>query len=323
MKVWKDERDGTEYTHIRVPVSSTSEDRDGDHFDDDGLDDLKAGFDRADTPVYLDHGLDESGFPAYRTEDMIGRWVKGEREGDELFATAFLEPDNPKAEMLEQKLRNKMPVGFSVGFRAEDTTEKDSEGVVFHGTDLLECSAVGIPSNPDAVVASAIKSAANAEGVELTRADAAMVAERIIDSFSAAESGDQGKDTMSDTDGTSESGSEETETREVRLDEDSVERVASAIMNDTFKEFIRGAVEDAVTEALEDTTSEPDETGTEGEESEEESAEPDETASNEDEEATPRGVQTGVNTDTGDGEGEEKRTSPAERPSIGPAMGGN
>lgn len=147
-------------TRIRVPISSTSQDRDGDKFTRDGLDDLMAQLESGEVPLYLDHGLSgETGWREYRVEDMIGGWVGGEieeRDGsDMLFGIARLEPDNDQAEMLASKVENELPVGFSVGFipELESAREMDDGGLKFNVSDLLETSAVGIPSNPDAVMA--------------------------------------------------------------------------------------------------------------------------------------------------------------------------
>lgn len=144
-----------EVTEIDVPVSSLGEDRDGDRFEEDGLDDLKSQASAGTVGMWLDHGLSDQGFPDYRVQDAIGGWINAYEEDDVLRAVGHLEPDNPKAEMLESKLeKGVVPLGFSVGFIVQEAEEREdsSHGLKFRSVDLLEISAVGIPSNPDAIV---------------------------------------------------------------------------------------------------------------------------------------------------------------------------
>jgi hypothetical protein len=168
LKVWKEENDsGTEVTHIEVPVSSPSEDRDGDEFSENGLESQKSQFQSGTVGMWLDHGLSpETMFPDYRVLEQIGGW-KDSRVADdgELFATAALRPSSEEATELETMLDEGVaPVGFSVGFIVTQSEDKeDSEhGQIFHDVDLLECSAVGIPSNPDAMVSDSAMAAAKA-----------------------------------------------------------------------------------------------------------------------------------------------------------------
>jgi HK97 family phage prohead protease len=168
IKVWKEEDDsGTEITHIEVPVSSPSEDRDGDEFSEQGLEHQAAQFRSGEVGMWLDHGLStETNFPDYRVLEQIGGWKDARIDDDEqLFATAALRPSSDDAQELETMLDEEVaPVGFSVGFIVEKSEEKeDSEhGQIFHKVDLLECSAVGIPSNPDAMVSDSAMATAKA-----------------------------------------------------------------------------------------------------------------------------------------------------------------
>lgn len=168
LKVWKEENDnGTEVTRIEVPVSSPSEDRDGDEFSEQGLESQKSQFQRGTVGMWLDHGLSaETGFPDYRVLEQIGGWKDATITDDgEIRAEAALRPSSDDAQELEQMLDEGVaPVGFSVGFIVTEGEEKeDSEhGMIFHDVDLLECSAVGIPSNPDAMVSDSAMAAAKA-----------------------------------------------------------------------------------------------------------------------------------------------------------------
>ena len=159
VKVWKARlvESGPEVTLIRVPISSTTEDRDGDEFSLAGLESMLAGLKSGKIPLYLDHGFRESGARLYGALDMLGAWIDGEIEGSILYGTAFLEPDNWPAMELARKIEAGLPMGFSVGFGVIKSRSKDNGGLIFDEVSLWEVSAVGIPSNPDAVNSAAVQ----------------------------------------------------------------------------------------------------------------------------------------------------------------------
>lgn len=158
-KVWKARlvESGPEVTLIRVPISSTAEDRDGDEFSPAGLESLLAALKSGKVPLYLDHGYKESGARLYGALDMLGAWIDGEIEGGVLYGTAFLEPENWMAYELARKIEAGLPMGFSVGFGVLKSRGKDNGGLIFDEVSLWEVSAVGIPSNPDAVNSAAVQ----------------------------------------------------------------------------------------------------------------------------------------------------------------------
>lgn len=159
VKVWKARlvESGPEVTLIRVPISSTTEDRDGDEFSPAGLQSMLAGLKSGKIPLYLDHGFRESGARLYGALDMLGAWIDGEIEGSTLYGTAFLEPENWMAHELARKIEAGLPMGFSVGFGITKSRSKDNGGLIFDEVSLWEVSAVGIPSNPDAVNSAAVQ----------------------------------------------------------------------------------------------------------------------------------------------------------------------
>lgn len=153
----KDTEKADEVPHVRVPISSKSQDRDGDRFGDDGLDSMVEQLQAGEVPLFLDHGISpETGWQDYRALEAIGGWVDGEKEDDQVFGIAALDPDKEEAQDLVSTLENGVvPMGWSVGFRPTESRDADDiEGEEFADHDLLEVSAVGIPSNPDAVSAS-------------------------------------------------------------------------------------------------------------------------------------------------------------------------
>ena len=159
VKVWKARlvESGPEVTLIRVPISSTTEDRDGDEFSLAGLESMLAALKSGKVPLYLDHGFRESGARLYGALDMLGAWVDGEIEGSTLYGAAFLDPDNWLADELARKIETGLPMGFSVGFGITKSRNKDNGGLIFDEVSLWEVSAVGIPSNPDAVNSAAVQ----------------------------------------------------------------------------------------------------------------------------------------------------------------------
>jgi hypothetical protein len=101
---------------------------------------------------------------------MVGAWINGEIEGDKLYGTAFLEPGNWLGDTLIRKIDVGLPIGFSAGFWVNEAREKPNGGLIFDDVSLWEVSAVGIPSNPDAVnsaaVAAVVKSLRVKAGLE-------------------------------------------------------------------------------------------------------------------------------------------------------------
>jgi hypothetical protein len=157
-------------TLIRVPISSTAVDRDGDEFSMAGLESMAAALRSGKVPLYLDHGQLPNGTRLYGALDMVGAWIDGEIEGDKLYGTAFLEPGNWLGDTLVRKISAGLPIGFSAGFWVNEAREKPNGGLIFDDVSLWEVSAVGIPSNPDAVnsaaVAAVVKSLRVKAGLE-------------------------------------------------------------------------------------------------------------------------------------------------------------
>jgi HK97 family phage prohead protease len=118
---------------------------------------MLAGLKSGKVPLYLDHGFRESGARLYGALDMLGAWIDGEIEGSTLYGTAFLDPDSWPARELARKIEAGLPVGFSVGFGVIKSRSKDNRGLIFDEVSLWEVSAVGIPSNPDAVNSAAVQ----------------------------------------------------------------------------------------------------------------------------------------------------------------------
>lgn len=148
-------------THVRLPISSTALDRDGDEFSYEGLEDERDQINSGKVPAFLDHGRGSRG-SYYGALGIVGTWDNAEivtetfrdddgndEEEDVLYADYVPTKANEDAADIVALLEDDMPVGASVGFRIIDYEYEDEEGkFVFNSVDLLETSIVGIPSNP-------------------------------------------------------------------------------------------------------------------------------------------------------------------------------
>lgn len=149
IQIGKEEFGDKEFTTLTMPISSTTVDRDLDNFNTNALKDMKRQLEEGTVGLFLDHGGENNSYPVL---DMVGGFYGGEIKEDVLFGKAFVEPENEDAERLVKKLEHNLPIGWSVGFANSSKSENDQGGFEIDKCDLVEVSAVGIPSNPDAIV---------------------------------------------------------------------------------------------------------------------------------------------------------------------------
>lgn len=191
------EDDDEEY--IRVPISSTNADRDGDRFSEDGLKDLRDQIRETSKPVFENHGIGEGGLLGVRYDwkGIIGSQDDAEiaEDGDAKTLYSYIKPNDESEEgqLFRDYVEAGMPVGLSIGFRPLDYESNDDDENVFHETDLLETSAVGIQSNQESVAGrDAPTVEAVAKGVA-ARVDADLdedtLAKAIVSEASATEAG--------------------------------------------------------------------------------------------------------------------------------------
>ena len=191
------EDDETEY--LKVPISSTNADRDGDRFSEDGLEDLRDQIRETSKPVFENHGIGEGGLLGVRYDwkGIIGSQDDAEiaEDGDVKTLYSYIKPNerSEEGELFRSYVEAGMPVGLSIGFRPLDYESNDDDENVFHETDLLETSAVGIQSNQESVAGrDAPTVEAVAKGVA-ARFDADLdedtLAKAIVSEASAAASG--------------------------------------------------------------------------------------------------------------------------------------
>lgn len=197
-----------EQEYIKVPISSTAVDRDGDEFSRDGLEDLRDQVKTKSRPVFENHGRKEGGGGMfgglrYDWKDIIGSLDDAEIEegsGDDpdvLNGYIRPNPENERGTQLTRYVKEDMPVGFSIGFGVGEKEEKDAGGLIFHSTDLMELSSVGIQSNRESTVTSAADTAvamAKAAGELDADLDESTMAKAIVDEMLAARDGETDND---------------------------------------------------------------------------------------------------------------------------------
>jgi len=135
---------------VNVPIQATSEDRDGDVITDKGQERILEQLESGEVPLVPNHGVG-AGAATYDFRDIFGQFVGGEMMDGTTVGRARLREGSEMADELQDLLEQDMPVGFSVGFIPTETEERGEGGMLVDDLDLMEVSAVGVPSNPDAV----------------------------------------------------------------------------------------------------------------------------------------------------------------------------
>lgn len=147
LELTKEDDDGV---YVNVPIQAVSEDRDGDIITDKGQESIMEQLNSGEVPLVPNHGVG-SGAATYDFRDIFGQFVGGEMMDGTTVGRARLREGSKMADELQDLLEQDMPVGFSVGFIPTETEERGEGGMLVDDLDLMEVSAVGVPSNPDAV----------------------------------------------------------------------------------------------------------------------------------------------------------------------------
>ena len=102
---------------INVIVSGLENDKQDEMMSQEAIDDMILQYKSATIPFFSDHGINpvtgEQGF--YVWKGIMGVWVDAVQDGPHLKATLRLNDAHPDADMFYAFIKNKMPVGFSVG----------------------------------------------------------------------------------------------------------------------------------------------------------------------------------------------------------------
>jgi hypothetical protein len=126
-KSWVETKEaGKEEFFFEATVSGVKPDRDNEVMDQAAIDDMIMQFKSGKIPLFPDHGRSElTGERTYSWKQIMGVWVDARQEGDNLVAVARLNQAHPDAELFKGYLKNKMPVGFSIGGRLLSAVEED------------------------------------------------------------------------------------------------------------------------------------------------------------------------------------------------------
>lgn len=111
--------------YFKTIVSGTKEDRDGEVMDEMAINDMISQFKSGKIPLFPDHGRDAYGNRTYSWKNIMGVWVDAEREGENLVAVARLNKAHPDAKLFQAYMKEKMPIGFSIGGHVIDFVEED------------------------------------------------------------------------------------------------------------------------------------------------------------------------------------------------------
>lgn len=201
---------------LNVPIQALSEDRDNDFVNEKGQEAIIRQLNSGEIGMFPNHGVGE-GDAIYDFRDIFGKFVDGDNRNGTTIGTAVMrEVENedgekelhPHASQLVNLLEQDMPVGFSVGFIPKDSKprEDSDEGQEISDLDLMEVSAVGIPSNPDAMPAAmsnnAVAMAKSVMEKGKTPQEAAEMFQKAVDTMSdktdESENTDQKEESKSD-----------------------------------------------------------------------------------------------------------------------------
>lgn len=108
-----------EEKYFEAVVSGLKEDRDNEYMSEEAIEDMISQFKSGKIPFFPNHGLDPTGNKSYRWQDILGVWVDARKEGDNVVGVCKLNTKNPEANLFWDYLNNGIPVGFSIGAKAE------------------------------------------------------------------------------------------------------------------------------------------------------------------------------------------------------------
>jgi len=273
---------------LNVPIQALSEDRDGDFITEKGQQSIIRQLESGQVGLFPNHGVGDKD-AMYDFRDLFGKFVSGDNTNGTTIGKAVLRKVNdpnsdaeddkilhPMAKELVNLLEQDMPVGFSVGFIPKETRPMDEgDGQEIEELDLMEVSAVGIPSNPDAMPAAMSQAASETTAIAAKQmVEAGFDKNEIVDNVK-----DALDDTMTEKQESDGQEGKDSKSMEKQLDEDQVEMI-TAIVGDTLDRHMTAALEDI----QEDLMNNMDEEMEEDEMDEDDDMEEDEAHEDEDEE---------------------------------------
>jgi len=110
---------------IETVISGLVEDRDGEMFSQEAIDDMIKQLKSKTIPFFGDHGRDSvtGRMGVYSWKDMMGVWEDGTQEGKHLKAVLRLNNAHPDAELFWAFHKEGMPIGMSIGANAAEPPE--------------------------------------------------------------------------------------------------------------------------------------------------------------------------------------------------------
>lgn len=306
----KESQDSDGEIVVNVPIQALSEDRDGDFINEQGQESIIRQLSSGTVPLMLNHGIGSN--PAmYDARDIIGQFIDGDNRNGTTIGTARMRMNKEGEELhsdakeVVDLLEQDMPIGFSVGFIPQEYDEKENGGMEISDLDLMEVSAVGIPSNPEAVPQAMGSAVAMAKNAGLSKNE---IMQTVRKSF---------EDTMTEKDGQSEKDDAQSQNEDSKSEEQEKQ-----FSDDEIQEIlgvVGGALEAHMDEAMqqieEELEMEEDEETEEDEMDEEEEEEEDtvETDEQDEDEEDDEEMNQDPEKDTSDNtEDEEKSSSESE-----------
>jgi hypothetical protein len=131
-KMWEDKievKEGVTDTQsfIQVIVSGIKEDRDGERMSQMAIDDMIMQYKSGTIPLFPDHGTSANGEKSYSWKNIMGVWTDAYQENDHLVAVARLNKAHPDYALFTSYIKEKMPIGFSIGGKPVIIDEEDIE----------------------------------------------------------------------------------------------------------------------------------------------------------------------------------------------------
>ena len=237
---------------LNVPIQALTEDRDGDYITEKGQQSIIRQLESGQVGLFPNHGVGDKD-AMYDFRDLFGKFISGDNTNGTTIGKAVLrkvnDPDSdaeddkklhPMAKELVNLLEQDMPVGFSVGFIPTDThPREEGEGQEIMDLDLMEVSAVGIPSNPDAMPAAMSQAASQTTAIAAKQmAEAGFDKNQIVENMKTALN-----DTMTDKNNSDGQKNKDSKSTEKQLDEDQVEMI-TAVVGDAIDRHMTSALED-------------------------------------------------------------------------------
>jgi len=238
---------------VNIPVQAISEDRDGDIITEKGQESIVRQLKSGTVPLVLNHGIG-SNDAMYDFRDIVGQFVDGENRNGTTIGTARMRRQGKESDELHEDakevvdlLEQDMPIGFSVGFIPQQFDEKENGGMEISDLDLMEVSAVGIPSNPDAVPQAMGSAVAMAKNAGFSKDE---IMSNIKQAFNKENDGNDTMTEQTKNEDGQEQNNDESKSEEKQLTSEDVELMMEMV-GETVSSHIQMAMDEAEDELME------------------------------------------------------------------------